>query len=367
MSQSNQTFYSVDKLMALDTTYAISMGERSRGKTYSALCYGIKGVVSSDYKNKFAIIRRWDVDFQGKRGKTLFDALVANNEVSKLTNNKWDSVYYYGGRWWFEKHSEDGKKERSEEPFAYAFALNTFEHDKSTSYPDIKFICFDEFISRFQYLGDEFNVFLNVISTIVRYRDDVRVLMLGNTVSMENPYFHEMGIYYKAKSMTPGQTLKFRHGDSGMTIALEFTDSNESGKPSDIYFDFKTSGAEMITSGAWEIGKYPRLPFWCEVLPKDIVFKYFVLVYDEILQCEIIQKDNIFFTYVHKKTTPLKDENNDLIFSFEQDPRFNWRCDILRPYDSVGKKIKYFFTSNSVFYQSNEVGELMNTYLQHFM
>lgn len=362
-----QNFYNVEPLMLLNTTYAISFGERSRGKTYSSLLWGLKNiVVKSGYTKQFAYVRRWDIDFQGKRGKALFDALVVNGEIEKVTNGEWNSVYYYSGRWWFEKIDDDGKKTRAEEPFAYAFAINTFEHDKSVSYPNIDFIIFDEFISRNQYIGDEFNIFLNVLSTIIRYRDNVRVLMLGNTVSQENPYFHEMGIYYKAKTMKPGDTIQFKSPESEMTIALEFTDNNENGKPSDIYFDFKTSGASMITSGAWEIGKYPRLPFWVKIKPMDIVFKYFIVIYDEILQCEVIEKENMFFTYIHKKTTPIQDEDYDIVFSTEQDPRFNWRRDILRPFDDLGKKIKYFFTSDSVFYQDNETGELVNVYLNYF-
>lgn len=359
-------FYSVDDLMALNTTYAISIGERSRGKTYSALCWGIKMVVNSEYKDAFCYVRRWDVDLRGKRGKSLFNALETNGEIERLTNGKWKYVHFYAGMWYFCKLDEKGNIIKSETPFCYGFSLNNMEHDKGSSYLDVKFIIFDEFISRMQYLGDEWGAFLNVISTVVRYRNDVRILMLGNTVSMENPYFHELGIYYKAKQMKPGETILFGPSEQGMTIALEFTDNNKHGKPSDIYFDFKSASADMITGGAWEVGRYPRLPSWFKILPKDIVFSYFIIFYDEIIQADIVCKDNSLITYMHRKTTPIKDEDNDLIFSTEQDPRYNWRCDIMRPFDNVGKRIKDMFVSSDIYYQSNEVGEIVMNYLNYF-
>ena len=55
-----------------------------------------------------------------------------------------------------------------DEPFCYAFALSDMEHDKSTAYPRVNTIVFDEFLTRQIYLQDEFVVFMNVLSTIIR-------------------------------------------------------------------------------------------------------------------------------------------------------------------------------------------------------
>ena len=123
----------------------------------------------------------------------MFDAIVSNGEVLKLSKGEWTGVYYYGSRW-FLCRFEDGKRICDETPFAYGFALTSMEHDKSTAYPNITTICFDEFISRNAYLPDEFVLFMNVISTIVRQRKDTKIFMLGNTVNKYCPYFDEMGI-----------------------------------------------------------------------------------------------------------------------------------------------------------------------------
>ena len=61
------------------------------------------------------------------------------------------------------------------QPFCYAFALSELEHDKSTAYPNVTTVLFDEFLSRKSYLPDEFVLFMNTLSTIIRERDNVKI------------------------------------------------------------------------------------------------------------------------------------------------------------------------------------------------
>ena len=66
----------------------------------------------------------------------------------------------------------------------------------------------------------------------------------------------------------------------------------------------------------------------------------------EILQCEIIQKNYSAFTFIHRKTTPIKEEDIDLIYSTNFDYRFNWRRKITKPIDDIDRKLyKFFFAA----------------------
>ena len=59
-------------------------------------------------------------------------------------------------------------------------------------------IIFDEFIidkGRITYLNGEVQLFLDMIETIARTRDDVRVLMISNAISSINPYFLYFNVY----------------------------------------------------------------------------------------------------------------------------------------------------------------------------
>lgn len=74
----------------------------------------------------------------------------------------------------------------------YFIALSTSRQLKSNNYPNVNKIIFDEFIidkGRVQYLKSEVEVFLDLYETISRLRDNVRAVLLANSVTVVNPYF----------------------------------------------------------------------------------------------------------------------------------------------------------------------------------
>ena len=175
-------YYNLKEIMKYDCPYNVIYGERSSGKTYAALYYCLEQYFN--HNKQFAYLRRWEEDFRGKRGASLFAPLINNGVIKKLSNGEYNSVEYYSGRFYMSNYDPDkGVRIRAPEPFGYAFALSTMEHDKSTSYPNINTIVFDEFLTRTSYWVDEFVIFCNVLSTIIRDRSDVKVFMLGNSVN----------------------------------------------------------------------------------------------------------------------------------------------------------------------------------------
>ena len=53
-----------------------------------------------------------------------------------------------------------------------------------------------------------------------------------------------------------------------------------------------------------------------------------------------------------------------LIYTTEITSRRNYRVGILKPRDKMGEKIAYFYKHNLVFYQNNEIGEIMANYIK---
>ena len=353
-----QKFYSLKTILSKDAQYNIIFGERSNGKTYSVLKYGLEKFCKTGEQT--AIVRRWSEDFKGKRGATMYQSLVNNHEIEKLTDGKWTDVYYYSGRWYLCKYNEKDERTVLEKPIAYGFSLGSMEHDKSTSYPEITTILFDEFLTRTMYLPDEFVLFMNVLSTIIRHRKNVKIFMLGNTVNKYCPYFNEMGLRH-IKDMNVGDIDIYTYGDSDLKVAVEYCKPNKQGKESDTYFAFDNPKLNMITGGAWEVNIYPHCPI--KYAPKDIKFTYFIIFDGEILQCEIIMKDNNNFTFIHRKTSPIKDIEKDLVYSTEYKPLPNWKRKINRPTTELEKKIALYFAKDKVFYQDNDVGEIVRNYL----
>ena len=71
-----------------------------------------------------------------------------------------------------------------------------------------------------------------------------------------------------------------------------------------------------------------------------------------------------YLTYIHNKTTPIKDENTDLVYSLDYSPKPNYNRSIFKPINGVQKKIMWFFANDKVFYQDNNVGDAIANFLK---
>ena len=214
-------YYSLDRIKEFHAQYNLIFGKRSNGKTYAVLYEILKNYVEKGKQG--AYLRRYREDFIGKRGQTLFNSLAASGAIRELTGGKWEMVKYSSSQWFLAKKSKkDDKIITDAVPFCYGFSLASMEHDKSTSYPDITTIVFDEFISRIGYLPNEFVTYMNVLSTIIRQRDDVKIYMLGNTVNKYCPYFAEMGLGHIEEMEAGKRVLIVAHGNSLRALVKYF-------------------------------------------------------------------------------------------------------------------------------------------------
>lgn len=340
--------------------YYVVFGERSNGKTYSALSYAVERYIKSG--EQFAYVRRFGEDIRKKNLINLFSGHIENGFITSVSANRWNSVNYTTAKFYLEKQSEDGEHEQSDEPMGYAFDLNSMEHYKSISFPRVTTIIFDEFMSRSGYLPNEWILFVNTISTIVRQRSNIKIIMLGNTVNKVCPYFQEMGLTH-IKDQKPGTVDVYEYGDTGLQVACEYTESSakRGGKDSDVYFAFDNPELKMITTGAWEIAIYPHLD--TKILPKDNVANFFIDYAGELLHGEVIVKDEGAFIFLHAKTSPIKDEDNDIVYTDRPSSRYNYRMCLTRHTDRLSVFIMKCLRENRIFYSTNEVGEVFRNYI----
>lgn len=355
-------YYSTSAIDKRDATYNLIFGERSNGKTYALLLKTLKDYVKNNHQ--MAYVRRWKEDITGRRAAQLFAGINENGEVSKLTKGEFTGVHYYSGKFYLCTYDDNGKAVYGDTNIlGFTFSLSDGEHNKSTSYPNIKTIVFDEFLTNKIYLNDEFVHFMNTVSTIVRKREDVKIYMLGNTVNKYCPYFKEMGLEHIQK-MQQGTIDVYKYGDSHLTVAVEYCKTLDNGdsKGANKYFAFNNPKLSMITGGAWELNIYPHLPY--KYTDKNILLTYFIDFSDNIYQCEIINIGDIYFTYIHIKTTPIKNLDSDLIYCLDYNPKPNYNRSIFKPVNNVQKKIAWFFANDKVFYQDNNTGDAIANYLK---
>lgn len=340
-----------------DARYYMVFGERSNGKTYGALWCALLDFF--DTGRPFAVVRRYHEDLLKRRADRLMAPLA--EWIAVMSDGEWDRTYYYGGMWYLARLDDKGRLEHAADPYAYAYELTQGEHDKSSGDIDYANIIFDEFIAR-QYLVDEFVILMNVLSTTIRNKSDVRVWMCGNSINPYGcPYWKEMGITH-ARNMLPGATDRYTYGDSDLVVAVHRTEPSGDKSSSAAYFAFDNPKLSMITGGDWEIDIYPHIPH--KLRPCDTKFNFFVKFDDQLLHCKVIKKDGCCYICVHNKTTELQDPDRELIYWPHADPRRNWRQYINRPQNPREKKIWDMFRAGKVFYSDNMVGEVMRNYLE---
>ena len=373
-------FYNLGRILSYKADYNVIFGKRSNGKTFS-----VKEVILFGYHDKKlgidingyfddestgAIIRRMEEDFRKGRGASMWKDIINNevhgNMIEKASNGKWNNIKFYNFQW-FLCRVEDGKEvECDYKPFCYAFALSSAEHYKSNSYPDITKTLLDEFIATIGYLVNEFTLYTSILSTIIRNRTNVINFLCGNSINKVNPYFTEMGLK-NAKNMKKDSVDIYSYGESDLKVAVEYTgDTTETSKSkgtSNKYFAFDNPKLKMITSGDWELDIYPHLPY--KYKPKDIIYTYYIKYEDEIYQCEIIDIDTQMkpFTYIHRKTTDIKDDGYSIIYSSDYSIEPNHKRKIIYALSNIEKKIVWFFKNDRVFYQDNEVGNMIDNYI----
>ena len=364
-------FWDISPILDKNALYNLVIGERSNGKTYGTLEYCTDNYFKDG--SEFAYIRRWDEDLTGKKGESLFNGLIKNGVIKKLSKGKWNHVIYKSRAYYLAFVDDEGTITPDFKPFCYAFALTQHEHYKSNSYPNIRNIIFDEFLTRGVYLPDEFVIFQNVLSTLIRLRDDVKIFMLGNTVNKYCPYFKEMGLN-RINKQKIGTIDIYEYGDSGLTVAVEYSEMTVKEKKSNVYFAFNNPRLEMIKTGAWEIDLYPHYPsdVYKGIEPlKDIKYTFFIIYEDNILQCEVIYKSETkegekkpsYFLFIHPKTTPIKEDHKGLVYSQISNPSPNYRRKITKATSLIERKIQTFFAKDKVFDSDNETGEIMRNYL----
>lgn len=164
-------YYNYDRIISYNALLNIIVGPRGIGKSFGATDFVTNQFIKKG--DQFVYLRRYKTELS-KSAKSFFSALI--NEEKYL------------------EHSLEvkGLNFRIDEKIAgYGMTLSTAQQLKSTNFPKVKYIIFDEFLiepGQGHYLKNEVLAFLGLIETIARTRN-IRVFMLGNSVTELNPYF----------------------------------------------------------------------------------------------------------------------------------------------------------------------------------
>lgn len=230
--------------MKIPTRYKLVIGERGNGKTYGAKMILINNFITE--RRKFAYVRRRTDQIKRKDMKRLFSDI---NDRCMEPDVLGDYIKYTT-ELGFYIDDDNG------DPIVlgYPFAIEDSTMRKGVPWNDINYIFVDEFLEYGNPIQNEISQFMNLISTIVRKRTDVTIIMCANTVTKLSPYFDLFGI--DLKRLKQGQIYSFVH-KNGVTGSVDWCASSNitsrGEKMTDPYLGFDNNAtASMILYGEWE-------------------------------------------------------------------------------------------------------------------
>ena len=194
----NSIFYNYNRIRSYNALFNFIISNRGGGKTYGAKKMCINNFLKR--KEQFVYVRRYKSEIKEVRDN-FFSDISQEFQGHELTVN--GSKIYIDG-----------------EIAGYFIPLSVSQKYKSTAYPFVTTIVYDEFIidkGHISYLSNEVEVFLDLFETIARKRDNVKAFFLANNVTLVNPYF----TYFDC---VPKKDQRFTLAKNGNIIVEMFTD-----------------------------------------------------------------------------------------------------------------------------------------------
>ena len=164
-------YYTLQRVLSFNALINFIIGERGVGKSFSSKKHVINRFIKKG--EEFVYLRRYKTELKSSVPK-FFDDIIDKKVFPEATFKVKNNNFYI-----------------NDKIAGYALPLSTANILKSTSYSKVKTIIFDEFIidkGCYHYLQNEVEQFLDIIETVGRLRD-IKVFMLGNAISITNPYF----------------------------------------------------------------------------------------------------------------------------------------------------------------------------------
>lgn len=243
-----------------DAQIYMFVGERSDGKTHSSLSFGLDRFEKEELP--FVYVRRLDTMLSLSNMRYLFQGNENSGDLRRHMNKfGYDGLVYYSRAFWPYIIDEKGKSNRLDSPVAITRSISTWESNKGASLPHNGLLIFDEFLSREGYLPGEVLMFENLMSSVFREKGEGKVIMLGNPVSWDCPYFVEWGLKNIRKMEQGTYDIYEQELSDGRIRKIVVVYLAHSGaKASDVFFTPNNERVRGITEGKWEIGIYPRIP-----------------------------------------------------------------------------------------------------------
>ena len=344
--------------------YNVLLSERSRGKTTNILLLGM--CMHKLYGTTIEYIRKKEDQITKKITINLFTTILEYDYIEKLTDCKYNSIWYNARRWYYCLVDDDGNViEKAPTHFMSMLSIDRNETYKSGyNAPRGDFIVYDEFISKYYY-ADEFLYFTDLLKTIIRDRLSPIIFMLSNMIDKNSEYLDELMISDQVMLMTVGDSslITTKKGTNIYVELLEMSKKTITPRrqlSNKLYFGFDNPKLINITGGDWVVENYPHIPKKIEY--DSVINNIFMKFSSNFIRLEVVKYNDQFFVFCTKFTSVIYDDS--IILTLEPPDKSNEIYGLGR--GKVFKFIWSLYDDKRFRYQSNTIGAWIDKYVYQY-
>lgn len=359
--------------------YFIELSERRTGKTTNWLLLGM--VMNKLYDTKIVYVRQTIDMIAPKYANEIFAVIKSYNNgeyIKKLTDNRYNSIKYNRRKFYYCTTNDSGDVvDVCSEPFMHVVSIDNGMNLKSTfNVPTGDLILFDEFISK-RYRPNEAIEFFDLCSTIIRGRLSPIIVMLANTINLNNEYFYELEIAREVKDLGYGDSKNVitERGTRLFVEIIRLVENEEVDKRrihASKFFGFKNPQLTSIVGGS-EVWAYEHVPHIVKYTDSgEKIEKHYVphppiyiRHYGEMLRLKFVDTDELGRFIEVTRAKYINENVRNYIFVDD-------RQDVLKhnEFKSLGKGTKIFKTISNyvtlgkIYFQNNEIGNIFYKYIE---
>lgn len=339
----------------------VELSQRSTGKTTNWLIWGL--CMYQLYGTVTHYVRSSECEILPKVSRSMFDVILSNDYISKITDNKYNSITYRARRWYLCKVDEQGDiVETDPNHCVYMCSVDKEIQIKSTlNSPTGDLIIFDEFISASKFMYCDFVQFCDLVKTIFRDRLSGKIVLLANTIDKENQYFHELEIYDRLSEMQIGDNC-IHVTDLGTPVYVEIVGTptvlkSRKKRFNKLFLGFKNTKLSGITGeSTWSVNNYPHIP---DMDYKTVYRNIYICHNNKYVNLEVITNETGVAIYCHW-STQIHEDSIQLVH--HEVTSINEHYGIAED-TCFATLFKYCCAMHRIYFASNDVGTFVQNYL----
>ena len=346
-----------------DISYYFGLSTRSVGKTTGWVLIGM--ILNALYGTTTVYVRNIEEQTAPKYSRELMNVILSYENaryIMEITDGKYNHVKYDARRLYYVLRDENGKEiDRAPDPFLIMVSLDNWQEYKSVlNVYRGDFMLFDEFIETY-YRPESFEHYMDIQSTIGRWRDCRKNIFLANTTRYTSQWYREFCIQAEIRRLKIGEKMLLESpGGTPMYIELvEPLMKEKIKKAKSRFFGFPNPALNAIVGmeTAWSLPIVPRIRYEDD---DKVLFKIRVKGEDELKIVLVFNNRIGLHCNVYPATTKRKDDEYMLTLNEPES-----RKDLFAfGRGKVLERIWTVYKQNLFFYSDNETGVVLQDYVQ---